>query len=192
MQIIPRVLFSTVVIAGLFCSSWDLWSAPLVAEVSGIDLVQGTLVQVNMKKPKLATVLVFLSARCPCSASHHPVLNQIYKEFGSPDFQFVGIHSNANERVEESQQFFKNAKIAFPVIQDTQTLIADKYEAFKTPHVFVVSPSQEVLFQGGVDNSKISEKATQFYLRDALRAIREGKKPAQKEVRVLGCEIKRP
>ena len=202
MQILTLLLLNRKLRFHLFClCAWvgfsvlfypsGLWAAT-TAEISGMDLAKGTPLQIDLKKPKLATVVAFLSTRCPCSASHQPVLNEIQKEFEPAGFQFVGIHSNANEDLEEARQFFKKAGLTFPVIQDTRSQIADKYQAFKTPHVYIISPTQEILFQGGVDNSKLAEKATRFYLKDALLAIKAGKKPAEKEVRVLGCEIKRP
>jgi peroxiredoxin len=183
-----RLICLLIFVCNCLSESWG--AAP--AEISGLDLTKGKNLLIDLKKPKLGTVVAFLSTRCPCSASHQPVLNEIYKEFVPAGFQFIGIHSNANEDLEEAKAFFKKAGLAFPVIQDDQSALADRYQAFKTPHVYIISPTQEILFQGGVDNSKLAEKATRFYLKDALQAIRQGKKPPEKEVRVLGCEIKRP
>jgi hypothetical protein len=159
---------------------------------SGVDLISDKVKSIDLTKAKKATVIVFLSAKCPCSASHQPVLSQLADLFGKEGFNFVGVHSNANEEIGFSQGHFKSAKLTFPVIQDKETKIADYFKAFKTPHVFVVSPDLKILFQGGVDNSKLVERATRHYLKDALSAINEGKQPVQREVRVLGCEIKRP
>ena len=114
------------------------------------------------------------------------------KEFGKAGFNFLGIHSNANEGLEDSRKYFQNSKLDIPVIQDGHSKIADEYKAFKTPHVFIVSPKLEILFQGGIDNSKMAHKADRFYLKDALTAIRNGNPLTEKNVRVLGCEIKRP
>ncbi len=164
----------------------------LNTDISGLDLVGGLPIQVKLEQAPLATVLVFLSIKCPCSLSHHPSLNLLAEKFTSLGFQFVGIHSNANENLKSSLEFFKFSKLVFPVVQDAQAELANRYDAFKTPHVFIVSPTRQVLFSGGVDNTKISQKPTQFYLRDALIAIQEGKQPAQNNVRVLGCEIQRP
>jgi peroxiredoxin len=159
--------------------------------ISGVDLSGGEPVQVSLQKPKLGTVVVFLSSKCPCSASHQATLRELAKEFEKDGFNFVGVNANTNEDIDLAREHFKNAKLGFPVIRDEKAKIADEFSAFKTPHVFVVSPKLEVLFQGGVDNSKLVERANRHYLRDALIAIREGKEPAEKNVRVLGCEIKR-
>jgi hypothetical protein len=134
---------------------------------------------------------MFLSSKCPCSISHLPSLNSIAKNYIGKGYKFVAFHSNVNEDIQSSKTFFRAANLEFPVIQDTNAKIADAFKAFKTPHVFILNPKGEIIFQGGVDNSKIAEKASRFYLKEALEAIELGKLPKEKEVRVLGCEIKR-
>jgi peroxiredoxin len=160
-------------------------------QIGGMDLVRGHSVQVDFKQARLATVVLFLSSRCPCSASHQITLEKLSKEFTPQGFRFVGVHSNADEEEGIAKEYFKNSGLTFPVIQDRKCGIADALGAFKTPHVFVLGSDGEVLFQGGVDNSHISNQANKHYLKDALALIAEGKKPSQKEVRVLGCEIRR-
>ncbi len=144
------------------------------------------------KATHLATVVVFLSTRCPCSASHQAALNDLRREFEPKGFQFVGIHSNANESWEEARQYFEKSGLSFPVVHDPKSRIADEYEAFKTPHAYVVNPELKVLFQGGVDDSKLVVHATKFYLKEALGAIAQGLTPEKQQVRVVGCEIARP
>jgi len=185
-----RVISNIGLILSSLLVSSPVWALP--TEISGFNLSQRSKVQVSLKEAKLATVVVFLSAKCPCSASHQPVLNEMAKEFEKAGIRFVGVHSNANEDSKLSEEYFKNAALSFPVVRDEKAKLADQFEAFKTPHVFVVSPKLEILYQGGVDNSKLVEKASRHYLKEALLAIRDGKSPPEKNVRVLGCEIKRP
>ena len=177
-----------------FCfleQSNQLGQAKHSKKIEGLDLVRGVPVLVEFKQARLGTVVIFLSSRCPCSASHQSTLDRLSKEFASRGFRFVGVHSNADEEVEVARDYFKKSGLTFPVIQDRKSEIADTLGAFKTPHVFVLGTDGEILFQGGVDNSHISNLADKQYLRDALALIVDGKKPSQKEVRVLGCEIRR-
>jgi hypothetical protein len=160
-------------------------------QIDGLDLVRGSLAHVEFKEARLGTVVMFLSSRCPCSASHQSTLDLLSKEFTPQGFRFVGVHSNADEEVGAAREYFKNSGLAFPVIQDRNCGIADALGAFKTPHVFILGSNGEVLFQGGVDNSHVANAANKHYLRDSLALIVDGKKPPQKEVRVLGCEIRR-
>ena len=111
------------------------------ASVSGQGLLTGKML--NVKPGNKGTVVVFLSAKCPCSDSHVPVLKKLAEEF--KDFSFVAIHSNADEQIDSSKSYFETAKLPFPVLQDEKSKIADEYRAFKTPHVFVLSPEGKIL-----------------------------------------------
>lgn len=163
---------------------------PLLSHpIEGPDLLKETMVQLDPKAEPKPAVVVFLSAVCPCSASHEPTLTHLSKEF--PAFRFVGIHSNVDESVAMARQHFVKAALPFPIIQDNHARIASELGAFKTPHAFIFSRSGEILYTGGVDNSHFAERASKHYLKEALVAIASGREPAEKENRTLGCIIKR-
>lgn len=136
------------------------------------------------------TVVVFLSARCPCSASHEPALAALATEFGK-DANFVGIHSNSDEPIPESVAHFKAAALPFPVLQDSDAHLAGLFGAVKTPHVYILGKDGKVLYQGGVDNSHTATDATKPYLKSALTSLRSGQNPEVALARAIGCVIRR-
>lgn len=138
---------------------------------------------------KLATAYVFLSARCPCSAAHEPALAELAKKH--PEFEFVGVHSNADEPEAESREHFAKAGLPFRVVEDSGSKLANRFGALKTPHVFVVDAKDQILYQGGVDDSQHPASANRRYLDEALTALKAGKKPAEARTRALGCVIRR-
>ncbi|MBC7386965.1 MAG: redoxin family protein [Cryobacterium sp.] len=172
--------------------------AGIPPSLSGADIGQkseeSSLVKKDLKDAK-ATVVVFLSAKCPCSASHESSLRSLATEYGAKGFQFIGIHSNRDETAEFAKAHFQSLHLPFPVIEDGQANetppLATAYGALKTPHAFVVSPSGEILYSGGVDDSKDATRATKLFLKDALIAVATGKKPEVTESRTLGCVIQR-
>ncbi len=161
------------------------------SRIIGKDLVNKREVSVTVRDSARGTVIVFLSAKCPCSASHELKLAELFTQFSSKGFQFIGIHSNSDESFDLSSRHFAEAHLPFPVIEDERSHIANSLGALKTPHVFVVNPDGKVLFQGGVDDSHIAQSAQKQYLKEALSAIFQGKAPSKQEVRTLGCIIKR-
>ncbi len=168
-------------------------AAPVPPEAfSGIDLVSGQNQSIPLQNGQKATVVVFLSARCPCSGSHEPVLNLLAHQFAKKGFSFVGVHSNADEARPLSEKHFQASGLIFPVLQDDQAALANRLGAFKTPHVFVFAPDGRVLFQGGVDETHNGAVAQKPYLREALLAIDQGREPPHTETRAIGCVIKRP
>lgn len=158
----------------------------------GVDLVTQKSVTFdpkNLDTNSKAAVVVFLSAKCPCSKSHERVLRTLVKEF--PDMSFLGVHSNADEDLPSAKKHFAKAQLPFPVIQDADSKIANELGALKTPHAFILDRTGNILFNGGVDESKDAEKAQTHFLANALTAVRAGKKPKDKFARTLGCVIKR-
>jgi hypothetical protein len=192
----PKSLLKDVILfqwfgLSLVCGAYG-GDTPFPRWIQGVDLTKSISSQVDLGQSRKGTVVIFLSAKCPCSASHEPVLGKLHDEFKDSGFTFIGVHSNADESEEFAMRHFKDSAISFPVLHDPQSKWADTFAAYKTPHVFVLNPKMEILFQGGVDNSHQASRARAHYLRDALEAIREGKQPVEKNVRVLGCAIRRP
>lgn len=157
--------------------------------ISGVDLRTGKTFAQEKSPGQKGSVVVFLSAKCPCSRSHENNLKELAKDF--PEFAFVGVHSNKDEDEGLSALYFKESEFNFPIVQDKESRIANNFGAMKTPHVFVVGPRGECWFNGGVDDTKDATKAKRFYLRQALMDLRAGKEPEQKTARTLGCTIMR-
>jgi hypothetical protein len=130
-----------------------------------------------------------LSAKCPCSRSHEESLGALSKEFSG--FQFVAVQSNTDEDETVSAFHFQQSGLPFPVIRDVQARIANQFGALKTPHAFIVGPQGQCWFNGGVDDTKDASKATKFFLKTALSDLVAGREPKEKNVRTLGCVIKR-
>lgn len=160
-----------------------------LATFAALSLGSNQLTSVNLKSQK--TVVAFLSSRCPCSESHEKKLADLAQKYSKQGFQFIGIHSNQNESIAEAQQHFKKSPIQFSVLHDDKARLANIFRALKTPHVFVLSEKQEVLYAGGVDDSRDVNNAKQEYLANALQAIVEHKPIANREVKTLGCAIVR-
>ncbi|MGE4232456.1 MAG: redoxin family protein [Bacteriovoracia bacterium] len=153
------------------------------------DLVSGKKIAISTKKNPVARVVAFISAKCPCSASHEKELKQLSEEF--KNVEFIGFHSNQDEPSKLARNYFSKAHIGFSVFSDKDAKIADELGAFKTPHVFVFDSKSKLIYQGGVDDSHSLEKASKHYLREVLNAVRDGRQPPYSETRTLGCVIRR-
>lgn len=164
--------------------------ATVYGKLKGNDLVTNGLVDLDLEKDqKKALVVLFLSAKCPCSNSHIAEIQNLSSEF--KDFEFVAVHSNQDEKLDLSKQYFSNLNLKFPVIQDEKAKLADIYKAYKTPHAFVVYPDGKIAYQGGVSSSHEFLKADKKYLRDALTDIQNKRPVKVSESRTLGCSISR-
>lgn len=119
-------------------------------------------------------------------------MRELQREFGPKGFQFVGVHSNQDEEADITESHFRGIDpLGFPVIEDKGAKIADRFGSLKTPHVFVISKTGEVLYQGGINDSARPASAKKHYLKEALTALANGQSPENKVTRTLGCRISR-
>lgn len=167
-------------------------ATPAALEFSGDDLRQISSGSAPVKISTIDSenlVVLFLSAKCPCSISHMEEIKSLPKDF--PDFKFVAINSNKNEPREMGANFFSKAELSFPVLRDESLRYADLLKASKTPHAFVLARNGEILYQGGVSDSAKFPNAKRRFLREALADIKS-KRPIKTPIaRALGCAIAR-
>lgn len=162
-------------------------SKELPLSVTAADLQ--TEKSVSITSGKKGMVIVFLSASCPCSNSHVEELKKLALEHR--DFNFVGVHSNQDEKIQDSRTYFKKVDLPFIVLEDKNAMIAEKFGALKTPHAFVVTPEGQTAYKGGVTSSAQLADAEHFFLREALEDIEIGRNVRTSEGRTLGCAIER-
>ena len=169
---------------------WGLsaFSAINMSIVDGADVMAKAPIH-QTAEGKKGIVVVFLSAKCPCSDSHIAEIKSLHKAY--PEFSFVAVNSNTDESNDLAQEYFKRAGLEFPVIKDKNLELADRYKAFKTPHAFVMNNEGRVLYQGGVSSSRQFATADRKYLREALVNIHDDKPVTTEEGRTLGCVISR-
>jgi peroxiredoxin len=171
-----------------FLIPFTIYAAPQIKNISGEDLLTAQKVNVSADGKK-GLVVVFLSAKCPCSNSHVTELKDLASKF--PEFTYVAVHSNVDEGKDLSKPYFEKAAFPFPVIEDKKSELADLLQAFKTPHSFILLPNGNIAYQGGVSNSKDCAKSDRKYLREALQDLDAGKTVRTPEGRTLGCAISR-
>lgn len=156
--------------------------------ISGENLITKQPTQIDISN-KMGLVVVFLSAKCPCSNSHNIELKELSEKYS--DFNFVAIHSNKDEPFSLSEPYFKKAQFTFPVIEDQNNKLANQLQAFKTPHAYILNSSGDIVYQGGVSNSTDCSKSDRKYLREALEDLAHHQKVRTPEGRTLGCAIPR-
>lgn len=173
----------------LLVFSVNVWAAKSITSVDGTDVLDGKFLHHETKTPVKGTVVIFLSAKCPCSASHEGLLKDMANQF--KDFKFIGVHSNSDENAEVTKSHFTESALPFQVIQDSKSRLANDFGALKTPHAYIISPLGEILYSGGVTDSHVGPSAKKHFLKDALDDLQAGKAVRMKEGRALGCFIQR-
>ncbi len=169
---------------GMKAPSFTLW---------GVDDKQYKLENFAGKK---ALVIVFMCNHCPYVIAYVERIKQVEEQFRKEKVQFIAI--NANDPIKYPQDSFEHMKrfleekgIVFPYLYDETQEVAKAYGALLTPHVFLFDEHRKLAYQGGIDNNwERKEKASKYFLTDALNAVVKGQIPLQAQAPCIGCSIK--
>jgi len=105
--------------------------------------------------------------------------------------ELLSIASNRNESVQSVEEVSKTRSLP-GVLLDAEHVVADLYEAITTPHVFVVDRDGILRYRGAVDDVKFrQQKATRFFLKEAVESLLDGQTPTLTETLSYGCAIVR-
>ncbi len=142
---------------------------------------------------KKAAVLFFVSPFCPTSNTFAPEMNAIIGDFEEA-FAFRIIHSDTSVPEEVVVQHASLMEFTVPVLRDADQAVAKKLGAKITPEVVVVGEDGKILYQGRINDlylgpTRRQREATTADLRDALKAIREGKRVPVAKTEAMGCKI---
>lgn len=139
---------------------------------------------------KKATVLLFVSTRCPVSNAYNTRMSALAKAYSSKNIAFVGINANTTEAVPEVASHAK-AHFSFPVLKDADDTVADAYNAHVTPEAYVIDGQGTLVYHGRIDNSMELGDVKSHDLASALDAVVAGRAVTAKQASAFGCSIKR-
>jgi peroxiredoxin len=135
-------------------------------------------------------IINFWSAECPHSARADGLILDMLGNWNG-EVELISIAANRNESVHMVEEAAKARRIS-KVLLDAQQVVADKYEAMTTPHVFVLDRAGILRYRGAVDDVTFRHReASQFFLRDAVEALLQGSNPELSETPAYGCTIVR-
>ncbi len=145
----------------------------------------------KLSEEKKVVLLIYLATQCPVVDDYVDRINTVYKDYKEKDVQIVGIHSNKHETIGEIKKYTEKHKFEFPILKDPENILADYFNARRTPEVFLIDSEKMLRYRGAIDDSRQTPK--NHYLRTVLDLVLEGKTvpEKQKKTRAIGCLIKR-
>lgn len=156
--------------------------------------VDGNPVAVQPDTRKLA-VVCFLGTECPMARLYGPRLSKLAETYRDNGVSFVGVNSNQQDSVDEIREYAKQLKITFPLIRDTENVIADQFSAKRTPEVFLLDTKLNVIYRGAIDDQYAPgvsrSKPAKNYLQTAIDESLAGKSITLASTDATGCVIGR-
>lgn len=149
---------------------------------------------VDSNSPKL-TLIAFLGAQCPMAKIYGPRLNQLQQEFGQEQLRVIGVNSNSQDSFADVTDYVDVHGMEFEFIRDANQVIADQFQATRTPEVFLLDAQLQLLYHGRVDDQYFPGVTRSAPDRQDLKiAITEalaGKPISVAETKPTGCFIGR-
>lgn len=161
----------------------------------------GKTVNVNDFKGKYV-VLEWLNHDCPYVMAHYDSGNMpgLQKELTKKGVVWLSIISSApgTQGHVNGEQANANTKKkgASPthVLLDPDGKIGRAYGAKTTPHMYVIDPTGNVIYHGGIDNNRQAKgeeiKKSRNHVREALTEAMAGKEVSVKTSQPYGCSVK--
>lgn len=141
------------------------------------------------------TVVVFLGTECPLARLYGGRLQRIADEFAADGLQVVGVMSNRQDSNDDIRAYVAENGVRFPVLKDDLNVIADAYGADRTPEVFLLSASLELLYRGRIDDQYkpgvTRDAPTREDLRMAIEETLAGQAVSVAKTTAPGCLIGR-
>jgi len=135
-------------------------------------------------------VLSFWSADCPHSERADEILAALSLEWGDS----VGVWWVASNDHEDKEQLRRTAlqRRIGPVLRDAEQLIANRYGALTTPHLFVIDERGVLRYAGAPDDVSFRQRVpTRSYIGEAIGALLRGQVPDPESTAPFGCAIVR-
>jgi len=146
---------------------------------------------------KNGVIVIFTSNTCPFVIKwedRYTIVEELAKKNN------IGVaYINSNYKKRKGDDSFKNMQkhakennYRFPYLLDEKSKLANSFGAKTTPHIFMFNKNLQLVYKGAIDdNYEDINKVKEFYLKDAMEQLANGKKIKVSETDPVGCSIKR-
>lgn len=144
-------------------------------------------------------IVVFTCNTCPVAKAYQDRVEALNKEFAPKGYPVIAINTNdpiasPGDSFEKMQERAKEKNFSYAYLEDPDHIYTKKFGATKTPHTFVLqktAKANEVAYIGAIDNDQQEENdSREVYVKNAISALLNGKKPSVTTTKAVGCSIK--
>lgn len=162
------------------------------------DVISGEKLSLRDLKKENGLLVIFSCNTCPFVLGwedQYPGLGKLTRE---QKIGMVLVNSNQAKRNDEDsekamKEHYKQAGYNVPYVIDEDSKLADAFGGKTTPHVFLFNSEMKLVYRGSINDKyeERGEEVSKHYLKNALKALAEGRQIEPAETRQIGCSIKR-
>lgn len=142
---------------------------------------------------KCGEVFIFFNLSCPICQKYIHEINTITEEYRKEfDFKILVVEE---VRRKELNSFTNEYGVKFFIEKANKNDIV-RLNPSVTPEVFLFDNIGSLVYQGAIDNwfyelGKYRKEATEFFLKEALKALISGTNPSISKTEAIGCMIQK-
>jgi peroxiredoxin len=198
-----KILLFTLPVAAIcfFSFTGIVGGLPIGADIPNPDLtmkdVSGKDITLKSSLQKNGLLVMFSCNTCPYVIKNQERTLRVTKSAEANDMGVVLINSNEGGRdggdsYEAMKDYAKKQAYTFSYVVDTDSKMADAFDANRTPECFLFNKEGKLVYHGAIDDNPTNARAvTRNHLDIAMEELVAGKDIAVKETRSVGCGIKR-
>ena len=142
-------------------------------------------------------VLEWLNYECPFVRYHYDTAGTMIKlanKYKDQGVVWLAINSTNHATAELNREFSAKHNLPYPILDDRAGTVGRAYGAKTTPHIFIISPRGNIVYNGAIDNSPLGktpdgEKPVN-YVDQTLAELAAGKDISIHETKSYGCSVK--
>lgn len=129
-------------------------NTPIGARIADFELrdPQGVRFALSDVKDKPLVVVAFLGTECPLAKLYGPRVRELADRFADKGVAFVGVFSNQQDSIAEIAHYGRGADLSIPLLKDPGNVVADQFQARRTPEVFLLDAERKVRYRGRIDD----------------------------------------
>jgi peroxiredoxin len=162
--------------------------APKFVGLTGID---GKSHSLDDYKSAKVIVIAFTCNHCPVAQMYEDRFIRFANVQKKRGVVFLAISSSLlpPDSLEKMRERATQKGFDFPYLSDPTQEIGKAYGATVTPQLFVLDRERNIAYMGKFDDDIEPEKVQRSYVREAVHALLDGKRPDPSETRATGCGI---
>jgi peroxiredoxin len=162
--------------------------APKFTGLSGIDSKSHSLDDYKSAK---VIVIAFTCNHCPVAQMYEDRFIRFANAQKKRGVVFIAISSSLlpPDSPEKMRERATQKGFPFDYLSDPSQDVGRAYGATVTPQLFVLDRERNIAYMGKFDDDIEPEKVRRSYVREAVHALLDGKRPDPSETRATGCGI---
>jgi peroxiredoxin len=170
--------------AGLAHHAIPQETAKVGAKIPAFTIKATALVDSN--DVKVPTVYMVVGVNCGATPAYEKRFKAVEDEFRSKGVDFVWVFPNKTETLEAKQGWVKKLGLKGPMVDDAGGAIAKALECKNTAQAILTDKDGNIVFRGGIDDSRDEAGVKQRLLAEAIKETLAGKPVTTKTAKVFG------